>query len=289
MKVVFLADFFVEDVTGGAEKNDDVLVRWLQDNNLLFRKIRCSELDIDFLLNNKDKIYIISNFVTLNHEHKACLYANEIKYIIYEHDYKFDKTRNPLLYKECLIPSTNICNVNFYKKAFKVVTLSTLHRDIFEKNLRYKDNIVNINCSLFDEKTLNYLYELREERKKQNWVNDITGIIDSQNPIKCTKEAVSFAKDRDIKYKLFKDSDYLSFLKKMSRFEKIIIFSGHPEPTPRTAVEAKLLGLKIICNKKNIGVANEYWFGMDGEDLFSEIRKIREYAFNMFREFIDEN
>ena len=43
--------------------------------------------------------------------------------------------------------------------------------------------------------------------------------------------------------------------------------TGHPEPTPRIAVEAKLMGVKLMAPKKLIGVAHEYWWDWEPEKV----------------------
>lgn len=284
-KIIFISDFFENEYLGGAEKNDGTLIFYLQKKGFSIDKVKTSEIDLNFLQTHKKNFFIISNFMFLKTCYKAFL-SKECKYLIYEHDYKFVKNRNPLLYKEYLIKKSDFCNVNFLKSAKKIVCLSNLHKQIHTLNLPNLNNIATINCSLFDDKTLDYLYDLHKNRTN---LKEEVAIIKSSNPIKKTNESIDLAKRKNLNYSLFSDSDYHTFLKKMSTYKKIIILSGHPEPTPRTAVEAKILGLKIIANKKNIGVANEYWWKYEGEELVKEIKKIRSNAINMIEEIINED
>ena len=95
-KVIFVADFFKEDVTGGAELHDDVVIQHFKKRELLLDKKKCSLLTEEYIKDNADKIWFIGNFVSLSDSLKQLL-INECKYILYEHDYKFLSNRNPLI------------------------------------------------------------------------------------------------------------------------------------------------------------------------------------------------
>ena len=132
-KVIFLQDFLKKDgVTGGAELHDQVVIDHLQSVGMLHSAKRCRDLTTDFIESNLDKCWFISNFASLKNHHKAIL-ASKASYIIYEHDYKFSKNRNPISFPDFIVPDSMLCNVNFYRYAKKVICLSKMHRNIFEK------------------------------------------------------------------------------------------------------------------------------------------------------------
>ena len=60
--------------------------------------------------------------------------------------------------------------------------------------------------------------------------------------------------------------------------------TAHPEPTPRIAVEAKLMGVNLIANKKLIGVANEYWWNWTPDKIAEELVVIRNKALEIFKD-----
>ena len=72
-KIIFLADFFIEDTLGGAELHDNVVLNHFKSLNLLDSKIRCQQLNRDIILANRDKVWFIGNFATLSNHHKALL------------------------------------------------------------------------------------------------------------------------------------------------------------------------------------------------------------------------
>ena len=114
-KIIFIADFFVEEVAGGGELNNDELVNLLRERGhevikYKSRAIKPSLLNA-FDANTK---FIISNFIQLPEESKRIFETNK-NYVIYEHDHKYVKTRNPADYKDFIAPKEEIINYDFYK------------------------------------------------------------------------------------------------------------------------------------------------------------------------------
>ena len=239
------------------------------------------ELDLDYVKKNKDKVWFISNFVGLNNRIKAYL-AKHCKYLIYEHDYKFINVRNPISFSDFIVPDKNKMNLNFYRSASKVICLSKMHREIFDKNLDI-NNIVNINCSMWSDSDLELILSLSGAKKKNKYA-----IINNPNPLKKTKETVAFCKTKGIEYDLISSGNYQEFLKILSQYKGLIFRTGHPEPTPRVAIEAKMLICNFVSQKKLIGVAHEEYFSLSGTEMISEVRKMRDEALEKIIGWIDE-
>ena len=280
-KVIFLQDFFVEHNLGGAELHDQVVIDYFSAQGLLYDKKRTVELTIEYVKQNKDKVWFISNFTGLRNRIKAYL-AKECKYIIYEHDYKFIDIRNPIGFADFLVPLRNKVNLNFYRAAYKIICLSKMHREIFDKNLNM-NNIVNISCSMWSDSDLDLVRSLNETPKKNKYA-----IINSPNPIKKTKETEQFCKERNIDYDLISSSNYQEFLQIMSQYRGLVFRTGHPEPTPRIAIEAKMLNCKFISQKNLIGVAHEDYFSLSGTELISKVKEMRDEALLKITGWINE-
>ncbi len=56
-KVIYISDFFLNEITGGAELNDHELINILIDNGYSVQKIKCSDVTKNFLINNKNSFY----------------------------------------------------------------------------------------------------------------------------------------------------------------------------------------------------------------------------------------
>jgi len=271
-RVIFLQDFFVEQHLGGGELHDAVVIDYLTKRGLLFAKQNTYNITPAYILENTDKFWFISNFVALKNVCKA-LIAKHCKYLIYEHDYKFLKNRNPINYPEFCAPDTSHkYNFTFYRNAKAVVCLSKFHRSIFDTNLGLP-NIDNINCSMWNDEDLDLMKSLNRSPK-----NDKYAIIESTNPIKKTRETVSYCTKAGIPYELIKSDSHHDFLRILSQYKGLVFQTGHPEPTPRIAVEAKMLNCKFVSQKSLIGVAHEDWFHLSGDDLIDEVRVMRDTA-----------
>ena len=279
-KVIFIADFFKEQITGGAEINDDTLIQWLKSEDLLHEKINSQFVTPDYITDNLDKVFVISNFTKIPPESFSYFALGE--YVVYEHDYKFVSSRNPVKYVDFKVPENEIINYNFYKNAKAVVCLSKMHREIFEKNIDLK-NLFNINCSLYDDKKIDLLLSLSTHKKTKKYA-----IIKTNNPTKRMPDTIEWCKKQGLEYDLISHKDNNEFLKILSQYENLVFMTAHPEPTPRIAVESKLMGVNLIASKQLIGVAHEYWWNWRPEKIAKELKQIRENTFTMFREFLNE-
>lgn len=268
-KIIFIADFFAPEATGGAELHDEVLINYLIEQGVFHEKISSHNVTKQYVEENKDKVWIFGNFKNLSFD-IIPLVAKDIDYVIYEHDYKFLDVRNPILFTDFIAPKKHIINFNFYKMAKKVICLSKMHYNIFQNNLGF-ENIVHTNCSMWSDEDLSLFENLLSTEK-----NDSYAIIDSDNPIKKKNDSIIFCKKNNLKYSLIKSNSYHDFIKKLSQFKGLVFMTGHPEPTPRVAIECKMLGLKIISQKKLLSVAHEDYFHLEKKDMIEKVREMRD-------------
>ena len=130
MKILFIADFFANEINGGGELNNSVLVDLLNSKGY---EVSCinSHLVSEYNILSSDAI-VVSNFINLSEQNKKNLQRK--KYVIYEHDHKYLRNRNPATYKNFKAPSQAIVNYEFYKHAKAVFCQSKFHADIVKKN-----------------------------------------------------------------------------------------------------------------------------------------------------------
>ena len=123
--------YFVEEINGGAERCNDAFIQKIS-NDFSVLKIKSRNLNPN-IIKQSDAFFIIANFFELSQECKIALQDYK-KYLIYEHDHKYLRTRDPSPFKDYLAPSAILCNVDFYKKAKAVVCQSQKHADILKSN-----------------------------------------------------------------------------------------------------------------------------------------------------------
>ena len=279
MKIGFVADYFSNQLLGGAELNDSVLINKLEERGYNIKKIISSSASIEDVLDCD--FFIVSNFVGLRDEVKTVIMLK--RYIIYEHDHKYLKTRDPSKFPNFLAPKTELVNVDFYKKAEKVFVLSDICKRVIENNLEI-NNVINIGCSLWSDDKLDYLKSLDKTTKNKEYC-----IINSKNPIKGTQLAIQYCKSNEIDFDLIGPLPEKELLKKMSEYKYLLFFPQVLETLSRITVEAKMLNCKVVTNKKLLGAASEKWFEHQGDKLINIIKAKVNEAIDLFEDAIMDN
>jgi hypothetical protein len=263
IEIVYISDVLLEDHIGGGEINDSVLCDLLSKSGFNVERKRSFEM----LEENIDikKFYIISNFIMLNNKVKSKL-QNNCRYIIYEHDHKYLKNRNPAVYDNYKAPKSMIVNEDFYKNAKMIFCQTSFHENIIKKNINLQ-NIYNVSGNLWSEETLDNLLFLSKKPKK-----DCYSILDSSISHKNTRETVFYCQKKKYIYELISSKNYNQFLQKLSSNDKLIFLPKTPETLSRIIVEARMMNIKTITNKK-VGACYEDWFNLKGEMMINFMKQ----------------
>ena len=256
-KVVYISDAFLCDIVGGGELNDHELCLELQKNKIKVIKKRSSTLSIEDI--DVELFYIISNFMMIKEDVKNYITKN-CNYIIYEHDHKYLKSRNPALYKEYRAPEDLIINKEFYQRSKLVFCQTSFHESIIRKNLNIK-NLYNVSGNLWSTDSLNMIKDLSSKDKKDRY-----SILNSKIAHKNTRETIFYCETKGYDYDLVSSKKYKNFLSLLSNNDKFIFLPKTPETLSRVVVEAKMMNMKVITNKR-VGASYEPWFTKKGIEL----------------------
>ena len=278
-KIIHIADFYYPEVLGGGELNNHELVQLLKQEGITVECKKSEEVSLDYLRNNNQVFYIISNFMALGLEQKEYITEN-CNYIIYEHDHKYLLNRNPAAFEDYKAPKSQLTNVLFYQNAKKIIVQSKLHESIINKNLS-SINTVSVSGNLWSLSSLSLLQKLSSNKKRKFY-----SILDSPIMHKNTRASVNYCEIKKIPYELIKSSKYEKFLKKLSRNEKLLFLPKTPETLSRVVVEAKMLGVKVITNK-NVGAAHENWFSLSGPELIKTMTDKRKQITKIILEVLN--
>lgn len=276
--VVYISDAFLDDIVGGGELNDHELLQMLHDRGHAVVKKRSHRVTLDFINENSDSFFIISNFVGLNPAFKERL--QDLKYIIYEHDHKYVKTRNPALYKNFQVPQRDIVNFHFYKNAAAILCQSAFHRSIIENNLKI-DNVVSVGGNIWPLATLEKIRKYSQNKK-----NNACAVLESAIAHKNTAGAVQYCQSKGLKHGFVASPDYEKFLESISHFGKFVFLPKTPETLSRIVVEARMLGCKVVTNGL-VGATSERWFELKGEALIDRMIEKRAEILSTITEIID--
>ena len=266
--IVFLADFYTDTIRGGAEIVNEILIEGLCERGFEVIKLETHRITRQDLVLHKDKTFIVGNFVLL--EQPALEYLKGLNYIIFEHDHKYLKTRDPSKFKDYQAPSSEIVHRDFYKNAMAVFCQSKIHAKVVRQNLAI-NNVANLGCSLWSDKELEIL-RAHASAKKSN----TCAIVESRNRIKGTRQSIVFCDEKKLGYKLIHSEDYNEFISQLASHESLAFFPQVLESFCRLVVEARMVGCKLYTNNNN-GCTSEAWFGKHkGTDLIEFVADQRE-------------
>ena len=209
MKIVFIADFFVEQILGGGELNNDELLKMLVQDGHEVLKINSHQVAPEFIDRNIDAKFIIANFVNLKPDLINKLYNT--RYIIYEHDHKYLRSRDPGIYPGFKAPDEAIINLEFYSNARAVMCQSQFHLEIVKMNTNL-NNLVNLSGNLWSESSLEFMKSLAKKPKSERY-----SIMQSNISHKNTREAVMYCEHKKIPYSLVSSQNYETFLDQLSK------------------------------------------------------------------------
>jgi hypothetical protein len=272
VKIVFIADFFVDQVLGGGELNNEELIEMLIKDGHEVKKINSHLVTANFIEENRDSKFIVANFVNLRPSCIEALYNKQ--YVIYEHDHKYLTTRDPGQFENFIAPKEAIINYDFYKKANAVFCQSQFHRDIVYKNLEL-DNLVNLAGNLWSEESLDLMASLAQLPKKESYA-----IVHSSIEHKNTREAVKYCEYKKLPFTLVSSNNYKEFLKLLGSHKTFVFFPKTPETLSRVVVEARMMGMSVVVNKM-IGATREPWYAQKGLELIQMLRQKRHDIKNM--------
>jgi hypothetical protein len=263
-KIIFISDYFLEEILGGAEKNNDAFIN--KASQLLnIEKIKSCFVDENFILKNANNFFIVANFFQLSENVKLIL-QKKCKYIIYEHDHKYVSTNNPANFENFFVPDEYLINLNFYSNAKAVLCQSKLHSEILYKNTLLT-NIINLGGNVWSDEDLQILKNNIDNKKNIKF-----GIYETKNKNKGFTNAIDYCLENNLSYTLIKHQEYNKFINNLSFVENLIFLPQWVETYSRLAVEARILNCKLITNDL-IGAASEDYFLLKGMKLFEYIEK----------------
>jgi hypothetical protein len=279
-KIIFISDYFIDEISGGAEFCNDALITEFLQKKYHILKIKSQLVDLKFLLQNKENYFIIANFFLLSEENKDFI-KNNLNYSILEHDHKYLKSNNPAIYNDFLAPENIIQNLNFYKQAKFVLCQSTLHSEIIFKNTLL-NNIVNLKGNIWKQEQ----YDVLEKFCNNSQKNIKYAIIKTNNKNKGMINSVNYCYEKKINFDYLYETEFPKFMEQLSKVENLIFMPNWIETFSRLSIEAKILGCKLITNKF-LGSASDGYLKYSNIELLNIIKNRQNEIFKIFEDIID--
>jgi hypothetical protein len=266
MKFIFFADFFADEILGGGEINNEEIANALRRRGHSVIETRCAHAIAEHVAENWDSCFIVGNFIHMLDEVKEALM--QVRYVIYEHDHKYLRSRNPARFANYLAPQSEIINRDFYNSALGVLCQSKFHCDIVHKNLNL-DNIKNLGGNAWSDQSLDIIEKLAQKEKA-----DVFSVMNSDIDHKNTAGAVRYCQTAG-DYELISSPSYYDFLGQLSKNKKFVFLPRTPETLSRVVVEARMMGVEVHTNNR-VGATSEDWFPLKGKELIEVMRQRRE-------------
>ena len=253
-KVVFVADYFAEDLIGGAELSTEALI---ECSPYPVVRLRSRDVDEAKIFEHGDAFWIFTNFTKLNHG-LIPLIIRRLDYCIIEYDYKYCVYRSPEVHR---LTENMECNcVNPFIRDF--FTNSKINWFMSERQMSWygkkipimQEKLCAVLSSVFSNTTLDLIKSLKKEKREKTWV-----VIGSDSYIKGTDQAVQYCKDIGREFRLLKNMKYEDLLAELSESVGLIYKPRGGDTCPRLVIEAKLLGLDLDLNYF-VEHKDEWWF-----------------------------
>lgn len=278
VKVIWVADLFVEDYVGGAELTSEALI---ETTPVPLYKLHSQDVTMDLLKQYQDRYWVFSNFSQMNLDIIPAIVVN-MKYSIIEYDYKFCRYRNPEKHKQETGQECDCNDLNhgkliagFYQGAKSVWFMSEKQMQIYEERFPKMDmSRMAVLSSVFNDKTFAYIKALREQHKdteRKGWI-----VLGSNSWVKGAEQSEQYCKDNNLDYEVVWGLPYHELLEKLAKAEG---FAYHPkgeDTCPRMVIEAKLLGCKLELNDF-VQHKDEDWFNVGDSD--EDILSVEQYLY----------
>jgi hypothetical protein len=289
VKTVFVSDFFVSDVAGGAEMTMDALLLATPEPLNVFHA-HSSTITVEFLRKYKEKHFVFGNFTNISSVDVFNeLETKKYNYSIIEFDFKGCAYRSFVKHlQEARVPCD--CNVKehgkrigkFYENAKRIFWMSAKQRDIALEHLKLNLPIEThgiVLSSVFKFSDLKNFERIRNSSTKKN----VSCILpDDSSWIKGIQQTKAMCEVRGIPFESLPKLPYQSFLEEMAKYKQFIFMPTDYDTCPRTVIEAKLLGCEVMLNKKVLH-SGEEWFSGGVEQAEKYLSGRAEFFWSYFR------
>jgi glycosyltransferase involved in cell wall biosynthesis len=271
--VIFVADLFTDEYTGGAELTTEAL---FGTSPYKTYKLKSSDLTEQLIQQGVNKTWVFFNFAGMNLNLIPLAVAN-LYYFIVEYDYKFCRYRSIELHKketgeECDCHNEDYGKFisSFFAGAEKIFWMSDKQKERYQERFPFLTNKKSIRLSsVFDIKDLEQIENLRKVRKT-NKTNGKWAIIGSNSWIKGVEESKKKLDEffKNGNYDVLSGLNYSDLLRTLSEYEGLCFMPLGGDTCPRIVIEAALLGLNLHINK-NVQHVGEAWWGGSPDEIES--------------------
>jgi len=292
--VVFVADMFLEEYGGGAERTTGALFELSPYKTC---KIKSNQVTQELIQQGASKFWVFFNYREMDHNLIPLIVAN-CHYAIIEYDYKFCQYRSIDLHKR---ETGNNCDCHdqqlgkiisaFLHGSEHIFWMSKRQSEIYHERFPFlKENKQTVLSSIFSIGDLEFIERLKNAREENGWNENHWAVIDGNSWIKGVEESTIAVTETfpESTVEVLGGLSYYDLLKSLSEFHGL---SFHPlggDTCPRTVIEASLLGLELLIND-NVQHMSEEWFAGDVDEVESYLLGRPQVFWDTISNFIERD
>jgi hypothetical protein len=258
-EVIFVADLFASDFTGGAELTSEAIINKCPKP---FFKLHSHSLTSQMATKNKDKTWVLLNWKGADIQAILTLFQNQSKIYFVEYDYKYCQFRSSHFHKlqtgkdcDCHLTQHGNMISAFYQASKHIFFMSQKQKeqyDILFPNVKLNATVLS---SIWNEKDFQTFRDIRINRiRNEKWA-----ILKGGSWIKNQQATEAYAKANGLEYDLIGGLPYEQFLLELGKYKGLIFHPSGFDTCPRLVIEAKLMGLDLDLND-NVQHKDEEWF-----------------------------
>ena len=258
--IVFVADLFADQYTGGAELTTEALI---ERSKLSVLKLNARDVSMDVLRAGADKFWVFGNVSSVDLNLLPTIAVN-LRYSVLAFDYAFCDYRSV---EKCELAVGRACTCHerdrgklvagFYASAQRVWWMS--EAQMLKWHERFPDLAERANGrvlgSVFSERHLDMMKGRREiPGDRSGYV-----ICGSTSWIKGSDDAAKHCDELGVDYKSLWDLTPEDALDELSWARTFVYLPKGGDTCPRMVIEAKLVGCELVTNE-HVQHADEPWF-----------------------------
>jgi hypothetical protein len=289
-KIIAVSDAFSDKFQGGAELSLESILECAPYNVI---KIESSKINKSFIEKHCKDFWIFGNFHELPRELIISFIKKNIKYSVFEYDYKYCSFRSAEIHE---LATGEECDCHehrhgkevalFFYKSSLMWWMSEKQKLTYEQKFDFlkEHNNSEVLTSTFSERDMLFMKALNKTNKGKT--NEYI-ILNSQFPIKNTAGCIASAEENELSYRLVNGLARHDMLRLLSESTGLIFLPIGKDTCPRLVIEAKLLGCKLLLNE-NVQHISEDWFLKQPEEMFDYLDSRKKHFWKKVESILNE-
>jgi hypothetical protein len=268
--VVWVADHYADELLGGAEMTSACLMAASPEPVVRLRSAELSDADVD---RHRGATWVVENMLGALSSPAACAALLRVfgaeRVVRLEYDYNWCRARSPVCHRVLLggdcdcqaDPAQPLARLYalIHGRAHHVFYMSfeqmAVHRRHLGASVTGRASILG---SCFPPETIDFILGLGREDHGPHWLV-VSRWGDRHDFFKGAPNALALAREMGLPFRTAGGVSHEAFLREMASCAGLIYLPNDLDPSPRTVIEARLMGRRLILNH-NVLHKDEEWF-----------------------------